>query len=157
MIIEDRYLDVLRGVRTPTEAGVRDLWTGHWKCKHLDAASAAQAAQEANENFRRAAERRIATPPDEVELEVLLALRDRSLLEHNAWTWRFYERHGTTEWRALPPAVRGLLWHWRQNEALALMDKFKFEGLKKPPIGCFRQLMLSPVSAAWLDAHYPNG
>jgi hypothetical protein len=155
VIIEGRYLHVSR---TPQEWGVKDLWTGKWKVKDLlDPGSASEVANEANENFRRAAERRIATPPDEVELEVLLALRDRLLLEHNAWTWRFYERHGITEWRALPPAVRGLLWHWRQNEALALMDKFKFEGLKKPPIGYFRQLMLSPVSAGWLDAHYPFG
>lgn len=157
MIIEDRYLDVLRGVQSPTEAGVKDLWTGHWRCKHMDAATAAQAAREANEGFRAAAHRRIDQVPDEVELELLLALREGTLLEHNAWTWRFYERMGHAEWRTLPPATRTMLWHWRHNDVLALRAKRLAQGLKKPSIGHFWPLMLSPVSAAWLDAHYPNG
>jgi hypothetical protein len=154
VIIEGRYLDVSR---TPQEWGVKDLWTGKWKVKDLlDPGSASEVANEANENFRRTAEHRIATPPDEVELEVLLALRGGTLLEHNAWSWRFYEWMGASAWRALPPAVRTMLWHWRQDDNLALKSKAIFDEVRKPPIGCFQQLMLSPVSAAWLDAHYPN-
>jgi hypothetical protein len=157
VIIEDRFLDVLRGHRTPQEMAVTDLWTGHWVVKGLDAATASQVAQEANESFRAAASRRIAQAPDELELEVLLEMRKGTLLEHNAWSWRFYERMGTSEWRALPSAVRTMLWRWRQDDSLALKSKVIFDGVRKPPIGCFQQLMLSPVSAAWLDAHYPNG
>lgn len=156
MIIEDRYLDVRRGVDTPTEAGVRDLWTGQWKCKHLDASLAAQTAQEANESFRKAAQHRIAQAPDELELELLLAVREGTMLEHNAWTWRFYERMGFTEWRSVPPSLRNTLWHWRQGSNVALVSRSRFDEVKKPNLGFFQQLMLSPVGAAWLDAHYPN-
>lgn len=154
MIITSRYLDV---ERTSQEWAVKDLWTGQWKAKgFLDPGSASEVAQEANESFRRAAERHIARKPDEAELEVLLALREGTLLEHNAWSWRFYERVGYTGWRTLPPVVRNLLWHWRQNDALALKAKDLIQELNKPAVGHFKRLMLSPVSAAWLDAHYPN-
>jgi hypothetical protein len=157
VIIEDRYLDVLRAHRSPQEHAVQDLWTGHWVAKGLDASSATTAAQEANERLRKAAERRIATAPDEVELELLLAIRAGQVLEHNAWSWRFYERMGTSHWRAVPADVKRLLWHWRQNDNIAQRTKSIFDEVDKPVIGCFHLVTLSPVGAAWLDAHYPNG
>lgn len=157
MIIEDRYLDALRGHRSPQEHAVQDLWTGEWVAKGLDSSSAATIAREANERLRLAAERQIATVPGELDLELLLAIRAGQILEHNAWSWRFYERMGNSHWRTVPPDVKRLLWHWRQRGNIATRTKSIFDEVNKPIIGCFHLVTLSPIGAAWLDTHYPNG